>query len=213
MFSFGGSGGGIDFGGLTGGLGLGGFGGGSGRGSNVSSNPTLEDFGIDAFKEKLEEVNPSFFGADYGSRLLHGRALGLDNTDRMFDKYAQSRFNIFESGAQQQRENMSANLQRMGLGNSSVGLNQLSNIDSSLSQQRESLGSELGLQQLQRRDQALLDAASMKELEFGATTVGLENLLAMPTLEIGRLAAVNAGKVPEDKSGGGLLGGLLGGLF
>lgn len=166
--------------------------------TNFKNN--FDPTGIGGFKSQLMQINPEFLSADFGSNILRQRALGQDQSDIPFQRFAESQFNIFESGAAQQRQNVAENLARRGLLNSSVGLGALQNVDAQLAQQREGLGSQLGLQQLTRRDQALMDSARLKDLELSARTAGLENLLALPTLDVARLAAENAGKVPSDSS-------------
>lgn len=179
--------------------------------TNFKNN--FDPTGIGGFKSQLMQINPEFLSADFGSNILRQRALGQDQSDIPFQRFAESQFNIFESGAAQQRQNTAENLARRGLLNSSVGLGALQNVDAQLAQQREGLGSQLGLQQLTRRDQALMDSARLKDLELSARTAGLENLLALPTLDVARLAAENAGKVPSDSGGGGRRGGLVGGFL
>jgi hypothetical protein len=142
-----------------------------------------------------------------------------------FERFRESQFNIFERGAEEQRRNAAANLSRLGLGSSSVGLNQLQNIDRDLGLRREALGAQVGLQELGRQDQALLNAlgafgqsGAAKDLELSARSAGLENLLALPTLQVAQQAATTAGQLPQGAGGNrGLLGnvfeGILGGLF
>ncbi len=115
---------------------------------------------------------------------------------------------------------------RRGLGNSSVAMNQMGNIDARLAQQKNLLGSQLGMQQLARQDQALNQSlggyglqgrtlgqySAAQDLGLNSVTAGLQNLLAKPELEIAKAAAINAGRLPPEKEPG-LLGGIFGGLF
>ena len=108
---------------------------------------------------------------------------------------------------------------RRGLGSSSVSLNQLQNVDRDLNLRREALGSQLGMQELGRQDQSLLQsidafgrAGAARDLELSARSAGLENLLALPTLEVAQTAALNSGRLPPERKPG-LLGNVFEGLF
>jgi len=195
----------------------GGGGGGGGGGDELD---------LAAFKAKLAEINPQFFNANFGSdkmggiaQLLENRGRGIEGYDPAFDKFRESQFNVFEEGATGERQNAASNLQRMGLGNSSTSIDQLGGVDRRLNLQRNSLNSQLGMQQMGRQDQALQSSlgafgqsAAAKDMELNARTAGLENLLAIPSLQVSQQAAINAGKMPppEEK---GLLGSMFGGLF
>lgn len=179
---------------------------------------------LQAFQDKLNEINPQFFEADFGAGDIRGiaeqqRDIGRGGPDPRFQRFQESQFNIFESGANQQRANAASQLARSGLLNSSTGFDRLGNIDAQLGQRREALGSRIGLQELGRQDQALQSAVgsfgqagAAKDLELSSRTAGLENLLAIPTLQVAQTAAQNAGKLPDEKESG-LLGNIFEGLF
>jgi hypothetical protein len=190
------------------------------------SQPTLDDLDLGQFRSRLNQVTPEFFEADFGAEntrgiaeLLERRGRGIAPRDTAFERFRDSQFNIFEQGAEQERANVASNLARRGLGSSSTGLNQLSNVDRNLSLRREALGSQIGLQELGRQDQALQQslgafgqAAAAKDLELSSRSAGLENLLALPTLQVAQQAAANAGKLPPERKPG-LLGNIFEGLF
>lgn len=176
------------------------------------------------FRSQLAQINPEFLQADFGADQARGlsdvfRNIGLGGTDPRFRSFAESQFNVFESGAQQQRQNLANELGRRGLLNSSVGLTQLGNVDAGLSQQRQQLASQLGLQQLGRQDQALQQslgalgqAAALQDLQLGARSAGLENILAPASLSVSETAAANAGRLPPQRQPG-VFGRAFGGLF
>jgi hypothetical protein len=204
---------------------------GDGQGINVAD-----------FQRKLANFNPQFFDTDFGQQRYSDLAdkvggvsdrlsnIGFGGRDPRFDAFQQAQFNIFESGAAQQRQNMASEMERRGLGNSSVAMNQMGNIDARLAQQKNLLGSQLGMQQLARQDQALNQSlggyglqgrtlgqySAAQDLGLNSVTAGLQNLLALPALEVSALAARNAGKLPpEEEPGliGGLFDDIFGGLF
>lgn len=193
---------------------------------SFSGRQTSPEIDFSEFQRKLSEVNPQFFNADFGSESIRGIAQTLENRGRGiaprdigFERFRDSQFNIFERGAEEQRQNVAANLARRGLGGTSAGINQLSNVDRELSQRREALGAQVGLQELSRQDQALQQslsafgqAGAARDLELSAASSGLQNLLAVPTLQVSQQAARSAGALPPERPRG-LLGNVFGGLF
>ena len=197
---------------------------GQGGGQNDSVADENIELDLNAFKAKLAEINPQFFEADFGLDDIRGianqfRDIGQGAPDPRFQRFQDAQFNIFESGAASQRANAASNLARRGLLGSSTGLNQLGGIDAQLGQRREALGAQLGMQQLGRQDQALQNAlgafgqaAAMQDLQLNARSAGLENLLAIPSLQVAQQAAINAGKLPEEEKAG-ILSGLFKGII
>ena len=195
-------------------------GGGGGEGDPLST----ANYDLSEFINKLGQYNNQFFNTDFGQNRFSGLAnifenIGTGGNDPRFDAYQQAQFNIFDSGATQQRQNVMAELGRRGLGNSSTGLNQLMNVDSNLAQQKQLLGSQLGMQQLGRQDNALGQALSAwnqysnaQDMGLNSITAGLQNLLAVPSLEVSRTSANNQGRLPPPQRRG-LLGDIFSGIF
>lgn len=197
-----------------------------GGGTAPSQNIPVDDLDLSAFQGQLNTLNPQFFNAQFGGDRLRGiadlleqRGRGTAPRDPAFERFRESQFNIFEQGAEQERQNVASNLARRGLGSSSVGLNQLANVDRNLALRREALGSQLGMQELGRQDQALLQSAGVlgqagmaEEARLNAITSGLENLLAVPTLQVAQNAAILGSRLPPERRRGPI-GNILGGLF
>lgn len=196
------------------------------RGSRGSAQPTLADLDLSNFRSILDRFNPQFFDADFGGQRLTGiadvleqRGRGIAPRDPAFERFRESQFDVFESGAEQQRARAASDLARRGLGGSSTALNQLSGIDERLGRQRSALDAQLGLQELQRQDQSLLQSAGVlgqagaaEQARLGSVTAGLENLLAIPSLQVSQQAAELAGRIPQERQPG-FLGNIFGGLF
>lgn len=150
--------------------------------------------------------------------------------DPRFEQYRESQFNVFEEGADEQRRRASAELARRGLGGSSTSLNQLGAINQRLDTQRQALSGQIGLQEMNREDQlrqaatqnlfgalgsqqgALGAAGGAEEARLNAVSAGLENLLAIPSLQVSQQAVEVAGRLPEEEEPG-LFGKIFGGLF
>lgn len=151
--------------------------------------------------------------------------------DPRFQQFQEAQFNVFEQGAEQDRRDAAANLARSGIGvGSSNFINQLGGINQRLNTQRQALAGQLGLQELGREDQlrqqatqnlfgslgaqasALGQAGSAEDLRLNALTAGLENYLAIPSLQVSQQAAQVAGTLPGERRPG-LLSSILKGLF
>jgi len=196
---------------------------GGGGGNDIMGSGELD---LEEFKRRLGEINPQFFEADFGAEktrgiaeLLERRGRGIEPRDPAFERFRESQFNIFEQGAEEQRQNVASNLARRGLGSSSTGINQLAGVDRNLGLRREALGAQIGMQELGRRDNALQQSlgafgqsAAAQDMQLNARSAGLENLLAIPALQVSQQAAINAGKLPEEDEPG-LIDRLLGGLY
>ena len=144
-------------------------------------------------------------------------ASGKDGGDPRFEAFKQSQLQQLASDQQGQQARQGEFFSRRGLGGSSAALNQQNKLSSSFGQQSQNLASQIGMQQLGRQDQALLNqqnivgqragltqlGAGLEEQRLGQVTAGLENLTIGEQLSIGRLAAENAGKSPGGDSGGG----------
>lgn len=189
-------------------------------------SPEEPDIDLAEFNRRLAEINPQFFEADFGAErfggiadVLEQRGRGIAPRDPAFERFQEAQFNVFEQGAEEQRRNVASELSRRGLGGSSTAINALGRVDERLAGQRAALGGQLGIQELQRQDQALLQAAGVlgqagaaRDLELSARAAGLENLLAGPALQVSRQAAIAAGRLPQERQPG-ILGGVLGGLL
>lgn len=195
----------------------------SNSGGDEEDPLAFDEANFDEFNSRLNQFNDQFFNADLGSESLFDIASTFRNrsegSDPSFERFRDSQFNIFEAGAEEERSNAAANLARLGILNSSTGVNELNKVDRNLNFRKEALGSQIGLQDLNRRDQNLLNAAAVtgqagaaRDLELSSISAGLENLLAPEALKISRIAAINAGKLPPEQEEG-LFGKIFDGLF
>ena len=87
--------------------------------------------------------------------------------DTRFEDFRNAQFDQLNYEQDQQKSMTSDFFARRGLGGSSASLNQLSNVGDKFGRHRSTLGAQLGLQQMQRQDQALQTAAGLYGQEAG----------------------------------------------
>ena len=167
-----------------------------------------DELGLADFKSALAEFNPQFFDAvdPLARRLVTGIAEG-GGRDTAFQMFQEAQLGQFGRQRQFQTGQLQTQLGRQGIGGSAA-INELNRLNLGFEGREASLVGQLGLQQLGRSDQAIGQLQGFREAELSGISTGLQNLLAIPTLQVAQTAAEAAGEDGDD-GGGGLFGGLL----
>jgi len=186
--------------------------------------------GLDAFFAQLSGANQQFLnnetfaGIQQGVSGLGAQLAGLQHTqaniaggaDPRFEAYKTAQLQQLAADQQAQQARQSEFFSRRGLGGSSAALNQMNRLETGFGQQKQNLAATIGMQQLGRQDQALLNQQNilgqraglaqlmggLEETRLGQVTAGLENLTIGEQLAIARLAAENAGQNVGGSGGG-----------
>ena len=139
------------------------------------------------------------FGGDLGGIAGQFGAIAGGNDPR-FDAFRTAQLGLLESQRSQQTGALQNQFARTGLGDSSAATNQVNALNQQFNLQGQGLSSQIGLQQLGRQDAALGSQAGIIGQQAGLTAgavdlgqTGVQNTLAIPTLDIASQAAQNAG--------------------
>lgn len=166
-----------------------------------STAPVSSD--LDEFKAALAKFNPEFFNAvdPTARKLVTGIAEG-GGQDSAFEAFMESVLGQFGRERQFQTGQLSTQLGRRGIGGSAA-INELNRLNRGFEDRESTLVGQLGLQQLGRSDQAIGQLQSLREAELSGISTGLQNLLAIPTLNVAQTAAEAQG-AEVDSGGGGV---------
>lgn len=164
------------------------FGGGGGGGGG---GPPLD---LEAFRALLGGQNQGIL--DNQGRLggIADRLQGISQgNDPRFAAFQEGQFGLLNAQRGQALRDQGNTLARTGV-TGSVALNEQNKVGGQFDLQKRALSGQLGLQQLGRQDQALLNQVGVlgQQNQFGQ--LALQNLLAEPTLNIAQLAAQNQGQ-------------------
>ena len=147
---------------------------------------------LDLFQQFLAQQNPFFTQA--ADRLL-AESQGVDPR---FEQYRQAQLGLLGNQQQQQVGALQGGLARRGI-TGSAGLNEVSKLNQGFNLQGQALSGQIGLQGLQRSDQALQDS-------LGARSAAITQAGFPAGLDIAAVAAQNAGRGGDNGGGGGIFG-------
>jgi hypothetical protein len=159
------------------------------------------------FIKSLIEFNPSFFEPVNRQAVEQVRqTVETGGADPAFGRFRQSQMDLINEQRRQQTQQTAEQLARQGVTGSSA-LNELNRIGRGFDVRESALTEQLGLQQLGRRDQAVNLLQQFEQLnresELEGISTGLQNLLALPQIEIAKIAAQTAASSGGGGGGGG----------
>ena len=143
--------------------------------------------GMQEFLDMLAQQNPEF------QRVADELRAISQGTDPRFAEYQEGQFNVLRQNELAQLGQTADFFTRRGGGNSTAALNQLNRVSGGFDTQRGALSGLLGMQQMRRQDQA-------RTGQLDVLSDMLQNNLAEPTLNIGWLAAQNAGGDEDERN-------------
>lgn len=130
---------------------------------------------VDALGSRINQVDAlrGQFGSGIGGLIAaqQGRAQGIDPR---FDEFRQNQLAQLNANEQRQQAGQSEFFNRRGLGGSSAALNAQNRVSGGFNKQRATLTSQLGLQQLGRQDDALIQQQSLfgQQAQIGSGLIG-----------------------------------------
>ncbi len=155
------------------------------------ASPPSYQADLDQFRTFLGEQNPFFMQA--ADRLL-GESQGVDPR---FEQYRQAQLGLLGNQQASQVGALQSGLARRGI-TGSAGINEINKVNQGFNLQGQALSGQIGLQGLQRSDQALQDS-------LGARSAAITQAGFPAGLDIAGVAAQNAGK-GGNNGGGGIFG-------
>jgi len=179
------------------------FGGGGGGGGAGGSLLDLQ-----AFNDLLSGQNTSILNNQGALGDIASRLQGIsEGDDPRFAAFRQGQFGLLDQQREDALRNQGNQLARTGV-TGSVALNEQNRVGNQFDVQQRALSGQLGLTQLGRQDEALLNQAGILNQQNQFGQLALQNLLAEPTLTIAQQAAQNQGR--RDGGGGGILSRIFG---